>query len=91
MANKIVGSIWQTFTKLTKPNKKNYIKNKLEKEYKFTKDQIKEVFLLWNKDYKWLEDAIKDVEDINSWLLEYTELWQETWTVLYETLISRKK
>lgn len=91
MANKVIKSIWNTFSKLTKSNKKNKIKNKLEKEYKFTKDQIKEVFLLWNKDYKWLENVIKDVEEINLWLMEYTELWQETWAVLYDTLISRKK
>lgn len=91
MANKFVKSIGNAALKLTKSNRKTKLETKLEKEYKFTKDQIKEIFSLWVKDYKWLENTIKDVEETNSWLLEYTELWQEIWSILYETLLSKKR
>ena len=66
------------------------IRSKLKKQYKFTKEQLDEVFRIWKSDMEWLNQKIKDAKRSNEEAFAYTEMGKETWSTIYDVLIRWK-
>ena len=77
-------------------SKKYMFKIELKREYSFTKNQIKKVFEKWSNDkgkldISWIRKKIKETEDSNEGICQYTELSKEISSFIYEDLIGCQK